>query len=161
MVKTFVFVTFALLLSSSSSAGILCHRDAKVVAVDPIFKNKNDRCDGDVKIQGISYKCGSKEEAAYLTREFLSDLRVKGKEACEQFCKKRGRNCVAHFKEPAQCGFSVPPDQSEEVGAAAPCGDNCEGKHFIYCSIYHGSYLRYEKKFLKDKPPNCTCSRKS
>ncbi|HRK02080.1 MAG TPA: hypothetical protein PLH57_05395, partial [Oligoflexia bacterium] len=74
------FLLIATFFPLSGQAGILCARNAKAVPVDPVFENKNDRCDGSVKVQAISYKCGSEAEAAFVMRSFLNDLQEEGEQ---------------------------------------------------------------------------------
>ena len=156
-------MTLLLLLSAvvgitAAPASILCARDADITPVGASFEN-NDPCIGSVKLQGISYKCGKVEEASSKLRSFLEAITTNGNKHCTDYCAKRAPGCIGRFKEPTKCGWTVPRGELMTVGRNAPCGDNCEGKAFIYCSIYHANYLRVEEAMFKDESPNCICER--
>ncbi len=145
-------------ICSAAQAAILCSRDADITPVGAAFTDA-DPCVGSVKLQGIAYKCGKTEEASGKLRTFLADLVKRGNSQCTDYCAKRAPGCVGRFKEPSKCGWTVPRSELLQVGQTAPCGEHCEGKAFIYCSIYHANYLRVEEAMFKDEAPNCLCER--
>ncbi|MBI3542931.1 MAG: hypothetical protein HY075_06640 [Deltaproteobacteria bacterium] len=150
--------------ATAASSDVLCHRDAEITPVNPSFTNPDDACDGTVLLQGISYKCSSIDEYAAKQREFLHDLVSNGKEYCQDYCRKRGKKgapCRGIFDEPTKCGWTLPREEAEKFGRdKATCGSSCEGQAFIYCSIYHASFLTVDPKFFADFHPNCRCERK-
>src|SRR4051794_19586619 len=75
--------------SPHADAYIRCSREAEVRAVDPEPTRKGDPCTGTVVVQGLSYKCGKRDEVDTLREAFLKDLGEKGKEACEETCSAR------------------------------------------------------------------------
>jgi hypothetical protein len=157
-----VLVRIAMLLlciPASLHAEILCERAPEITPVLPKFVGK-DLCVGSVILQGIAYRCGKQEDAAARTQSMLEGIRAGGESACVEYCQARDKNCVGEFDPPAHCGFSVPPKEVLNVGKMAPCADHCEGAAFIYCSIYHASYLRVEPEMFEDFKPNCHCRRK-
>ncbi|MBI3554773.1 MAG: hypothetical protein HY074_00755 [Deltaproteobacteria bacterium] len=153
---------FAILLlaftTTTAFAAILCSRNADITPVGASFTD-SDPCVGSVKLQGISYKCGKIEESSGKLRDFLAALIKNGNKKCGDYCAKRAPGCTGRFKEPSRCGWTVPRGEMLTVGQNAPCEDHCEGKAFIYCSIYHANYLRVEEPMFKDEAPNCICER--
>ena len=136
---------------------ILCNREPQITPVLPDFSSAKG-CSGSVRLQGIMYLCGKESDAAILPDQFLKKLNEKGKQECRDFCKSRGSQCEGYFEEASKCGFSIPANKTLNFGEnMAPCSPSCEGRAFIYCSLYHASYLRVEEKYFKDKKPNCYC----
>lgn len=152
-----LWVVVAQFFALSVRADILCDRAPQITPVLPKFANPKDKCAGEVVLQGIAYKCGKPAETLTLTQTMLEGIRGEGKASCAEYCKARGKNCEAEFDEPVTCGFSVPPAKVLDVGKMAPCASHCEGPAFIYCSIYHASYLRVEPEMFADAKPNCHC----
>lgn len=158
--KTLILILALSVLATQmaySEEYILCNRDAQITPVGADFDNP-EKCYGSVKLQGIMYKCGKESEAAFLPNEFLKKLTAAGKEECESYCKKRAKGCHGYFEGPSKCAFTVPANKSLKFGETmAPCSPECSGRAFIYCSLYHASYLRVEEEYFKDKNPNCYC----
>ena len=155
-----IFSLSLLLVAAMDARAVLCSRDAEVRVMSPQIDSFDD-CSATAKIQGISYLCGKVEDSRSKTEEFLTTLQISGKEKCMEFCQKRATNCEGLFSTPPKCGFSVPPDKALDVGRRTPCGPECQGKAFIYCSIYHAGYLRMDESTFKDKPVNCRCQKTS
>ncbi len=136
---------------------ILCKRDAQITPVDPDFDSAS-KCYGSVKLQGIMYKCGKESEAGTLPSDFLIELNAKAKVECENYCQNRGSSCHGRYEAAPKCAFTIPANKTLNFGVnMAPCSPNCEGRAFIYCSLYRASFLRVQEEFFKDKKPNCYC----
>jgi hypothetical protein len=153
------FWSFGVTLALAKPQRSVCKRTPEMTEVDPHFYSK-DPCVGNVKIQGIAFKCGQLGELTRLNNWHLREFQVKGQKRCEDFCKKRSPGCRGIFRRPSTCGWKVPANIAVKVGReTAGCHSKCEGEAFIYCSIYHASYLRIDPSQFRDKVPNCSCIR--
>ncbi len=155
------FVGFCFSNGAFSEDYLLCKRNPTIY---PVLAEApgSDACSGGVKLQGLAYKCGKMAEYEGLNREFLSDLVVKGREECSEICKQRGEDCVGVFSPPEKCAITATPQKAQEFGKnQAKCGPHCEGQTFIYCSLYHSSFLKVEESLFRKHKANCYCRKNS
>ena len=75
------------------------------------------------------------------------------------FPRKNPRGNLPERTRENETERTVPSYEAEQMGKRAPCGGNCGGDTLIYCSLYHGSYLKVEAGMFHGMSPNCACVR--
>jgi len=147
-----------LVLQSAPASDLRCEREAEITPVLSDFHDKSNPCNGSVKLQGIRYLCGDENEVDLQSRKFLDELNDAGEKECARFCKNKGRSCTSYFEAPSRCGFTLPQSEAISIGKNdGQCSKSCPGQAFIYCSLYHSSYLQVDEKLFGGFSPNCFC----
>ena len=137
---------------------IACEREAEVRPTNVKVQNAA-RCKATAVIQGISYRCSLASKASELKDQFVKDINKNGKKRCETFCKDIGNGCDSKYYNFDRC-ITVEGDL-DVMGKKIGCHPTaCEGRAFVYCSIFRGSFFRIEEKMYKDQQPNCYCREK-
>jgi len=132
--------------------------DFKVVA--PVFY-PNKKCDGSAKVQVYQWYCGEVPEVNIKTREFLENINIMAEEKCKIHCAQRADGCQGIYKKQAECGYSLEPSHSIQMGKKVGCHTECDGRAFMYCSLYHAGITNVDENLIKDDPPNCYCTNES
>lgn len=147
-----------------SASSLLCTRNVEITPVRATETKASDPCTGSVILQGISYACVPEKEVARRVKKFLPELSRQASAYCSRFCQERSTpqiQCTGSFISPSKCGWTIPQKSAARFGKTMepPCGENCEGTAFAYCSIYHASYLKTVPEHFENQPPNCFCKR--
>ncbi len=139
-----------------------CHFGPKFKLVEASYArnrsfNKNDKCSGMAKVQGVYWECAQPGQVEAKVAGFREQLRKQALSECQKHCARRGNNCTGRLLNSGKCGLQTDREDAITLGKRMGCRNDCPGQAFAYCSLYDGAFRSDDSERIAKQPANCEC----